>query len=442
MDISKVSKNTFCVEPWIGIRIRPDGTLYYCHASRGPFKEEIDKLNNIRDLDLDHYYSSASCQQIQNDLLQGRTINGCSICYNAEKKLEFSFRQRRNLQMAIFSGKHFEKSFKESTIQTRLDQRNTKPMFYNITLSNLCNLGCVMCNEDWSSRLAQDFKKINVQHGSKFYPIQTKVVDWSQDSDVWQRFLSHMINNKEKICVHFQGGEPMLHKRFSEFIDHSVESNDVDYHLTLVSNGTIYNEDLLKKFSKFKSCQLEISIENLSPSNEYIRYPVNNHNLRSNIVKFLQHRNDQLDVVIRTVPQLLSVIGYDTILEFCLENQLIIDSNRIENPVFFAPNLLPDNIKHMVISKLEAFRSRLTEKKPGYLSSNIRNKEFLHQSLNDNINLVIGLITEPVPDNVEDLRCQAVMYLHKLDNLRKNSAIESCPELKEFIQHYEQPISD
>ena len=440
MDISKVSKDTFCAEPWTGIRIRPDGTLYYCHTSRGPFEEEIGKLDNIRDLDLDHYYSSARCQQIQNDLLQGQSVKGCSVCYNAEKNLEFSYRHRRNLQMAIFSGKHFEKSFKESSIQTRFEQHGTKPLFYNITLSNLCNLGCVMCNEEWSSKLAQDFKKINVRHGSKFYSIQDQSIDWSRDPAVWQRFLSHMINNKEKICVHFQGGEPMLHKRFVEFVDHCVEQNDVDFHLTLVSNGTIYNEDLIKKFCKFKSFQMELSIENLSASNEYIRYPVDNHQLRSNIVKFLQHRNEHFDVVIRTVPQLLSVIDYDTILEFCLENHLIVDSNRIENPDFFKPNLLPDNIKNMVVQRLEAFRFRLTEKKPGYLSSNIRNKEFLHQSLNDNINLVIGLINEPVPNDVEDLRHRAVEYLRKLDNLRGNNVIASCPELKEFIQRYEQPI--
>lgn len=426
------NEKTFCIGPWSEIRIRPDGSLNYCHRSDWPDPGQIGYDDNIRSLAPDDYFKGTWITQVRNELLQGSTTKLCRECYNDEKKIEFSYRRRRNLQMAIFPGLDFNKSLEESNFFNRISNPDFKPLFYNISTSNLCNLACVCCTEDWSSKLATEFHRIGIRMAVKPNYDQPPVLDWSRDDETWERFMQHILSNDQIFCVHFQGGEPFLHKRVLEFVDRCIAANHVGFHFTVVTNGTIYNKEFVEKLKKFLSVQIEISIENLAKSNDYVRWPSSTSEVMSNIEQYLQHRSSVFDVTIRTVPQLLTVLDYCTILEKCQEMDVIVDSNIINRPSFFCPNVLPDHLKDLARERLQKFISGSHQTSQLYNSINVRNRAFVSQSLRDNASMVVASLDAPATDR-ERQKDKLIEYLKKIDSSRNIRLGDYCPEIAEWL---------
>jgi sulfatase maturation enzyme AslB (radical SAM superfamily) len=416
-----IQESNFCIGPWSEIRILPDGRLNWCHCA-----VTKDSTDWIQHTDLDQYFQGSSVNAVRQKILSGQDVDQCVRCYRAEKIIDFSFRQRRNVQMAIFHGAHFSKSLAESNFQIRVNNPSIKPYFYNIVLGNICNLACMMCNEDFSSRLATDFKRINVQH-AQGGPV---LLDWTQDDSTWKKFTDHIDSNPDIVCVHFQGGEPLIHRRFTQFIDHCIDTGHTDFHLTMVTNGTVYDSAMIAKFKKFRSCQVEISIETASKSNDYVRYPSNTQKILKNIEMFLENRDKTFDVVIRTVPNLLSLPDYDTILKFCLLHNVVVDSNVIDTPEHLKPAVWPDSVIRLIENRLQEVKNSLKIESAG-TSINLRNNQQIHQNILQNIDLVLNSLHEPLTDK-HLLQQQAREYIQKLDQLRNINVLDYCPEASEL----------
>jgi len=422
--VTNPNDRTFCIGPWSEIRIKPDGSLNYCHTAAWP---ESSK-DNIASIDLDQYFSGSTVKSVRDTIMSGGCVSTCQKCYNNDTIIDNSYRRRRNIQMAIFPGKDFAKSLHDSDFYTYANDPDHKPFFYNISVSNLCNLACVMCNEDWSSRLASEFKRIGIRTNN-----QSTLLDWTRDDNTWNKFMQHMLSNQQIVCVHFQGGEPLLHKRVKEFVNQCVEQNHVDFHFTTVTNGTVYESDFVEKLTKFRSVQIEISIESFAPSNDYVRYPSNHPQVLGIIEQYLQHRTDKFDVVIRTVPQLLTVLDYAQLIEKCLELDLVIDSNIIHSPEFMHPGILPDDIKSLAISRLEKCINQITADHGTFNNINIRNRGFVKSNLKQNAELVIKLLQQPRPANAEQLIQQAKQFFKKIDQSRGITLDSYCPEVARWL---------
>lgn len=429
-----INEKTFCIGPWSECRIMPNGSLNYCHRAELKSPGDSGYLDNISSVDLDSYFHGESINHVRNLLLQGDNAKWCQPCYNDEKKIEFSYRRRRNIQMAIFPNKDFKKSLEESAFFDRIQSADYKPFFYNISTSNLCNLGCVMCNEGWSSRLASEFRRIGIQ--MKKTPAADSdsiLLDWSHDDAVWEKFMRHILNNDQIVCVHFQGGEPLLQKRVLEFIDRCVQENHVNFHFTTVTNGTVYDADLVDKLKKFKSVQIEISVENLKKSNDYVRYPSKNTEVLENIKNFLQHRDEKFDVVVRTVPQLLTVLDYDSLMEKCLELGVVIDSNILHHPNFFCVSVLPDHLKKLARQRLLDFVEKNQTDQILYNSLNVRNRGFVRQSLVDNARMIIAGLDQPHTGDHDFLIGKCRDYLRQIDGSRNINLGDYCPEIADWL---------
>ena len=92
-----INERNFCIGPWSEIRILPDGRLNWCH--RSDYDTSTDYIQNI---DLDSYFNGSNVNKIRNHLRQGTDVAECQGCYNDETKVVYSYRRRRNIQMANF----------------------------------------------------------------------------------------------------------------------------------------------------------------------------------------------------------------------------------------------------------------------------------------------------------------------------------------------------
>lgn len=411
---------SFCVAPWAEVRINANGSMNFCHAADSTM---IPINDNIGTVTVEQYFGqSESVTQTRLNLENGGSIERCHHCYKDEQSGLISFRQRRNLQTAIFPGRDFLPSLAEAWPRISGWQQ---PRFYHISMSNLCNMACLMCHPEYSSLLT------SMQQRAGVLDIKTPVLrDWTQHDRVWDGFVQHLVGNREIQCLHIMGGEPMLHKRFWQLLDTLIQQDHCDFVLTFVTNGSIYNSDIVAKLKKFRSVVVEISIESLDCSNDYIRYPSQYLDIQKNIAQYLDHRDSGFDVVLRSVPQLLSAARYDGLLEFALHNGVMIDSNFLHEPAFLALNLLPDTIKQEVIQRL----SRFVQDETVIINDlNLRDSTNLARSLSLHARQVIAQINIPCVDFQGKWQA-LIRNCRTMDRVRKLDAGLMIPDLAECFR--------
>jgi organic radical activating enzyme len=427
-----VDPETFCVGPYAELKINSDGSLNFCHAAS---TKNIPLKDNIETMSPEEYFNeSSTINHVRSQISQGNSLEQCYRCYKNDKNNIVSFRVRRNLQYQIFPDRDFKQSFEERKFQDLMVSKNLKPRFYHVSFSNLCNMACMMCTPSNSSLLASTFKKINI------IPQDTPILtDWTQ-GPAWNVFLDHLLNNDQIYCLHIMGGEPLYHKRFKELLKFLNANKHTNFHFTFVTNGSVYDSELVDLLGNFSSVVVEISLEGIGLENDYIRQAGNTEEVVENILKWARHRSDRFDVVLRTVPQALSACNYHKFLQFALDNNLIVDSNVLENPDFLKLNVLPKDLRNQI-------KQQLSEK---FLQSvsvdtvhdiNLRNRDRVYQTVQNNAKTVIKLLDEPCVD-IEFKQQQFVDYCVNFDRYRKNNIKTHLPDLLDFMNNhsYEQKL--
>jgi organic radical activating enzyme len=418
-----ISADSFCIGPWAEIRINSNGSLNYCHFADNAMLPPEDSILS-QGLD-DYFHKSQTIKNVREDLMQGRQTSRCHRCYKEENIGCTSFRQRRNIQSAIFPGRDFEQSFRESRFTEKFHS-DSKPRFYHVSFSNLCNMACMMCNQENSTRF-DDF-------GRRAGIITSTVAvknDWTTGTS-WKDFCEHLISNQEIVCLHIMGGEPMYHKKFRELLEFLIDHQHTNFHFTFVTNGSIYQPDVIRYLEKFRSVVIEISIESLGACNDYVRHGSDTDLIVSNIKRFLAHRSDTFDVVLRTVPQALTVLDYHKVLEFGLENNIVIDSNALHNPGFLHSSVLSEDIKKQVRQSLEPF---LCASNHSITEVNLRNRGKIESALSTNAKFVLAHL-DNVPDDLISLRYKLAQYCSAWDKTRGYHARDYVPALYDFLQQH------
>lgn len=427
--INFANPEVICVSPWYELRINPDGSYTYCHAAKSFEQSAL--------LPSQWFAQGNLTSQTREKITNGVPVVGCTECYSLEQQGLVSFRQRRNKQAAICSGPFQQHSIETSPAWPRINKKilDYKPAFLHVCLSNLCNLSCRMCQPMWSSQLTSTLKRAGIIDKS----VQI-LQDWTNDSSKWQDFLTLVIDNPSLICLHFMGGEPMLHKKFHELIDLCIENNTTDFHLTFVTNGTCVDHNIVEKLSKFKSTTIEISVENFHNSNDYVRINSNWQQVQHNVDLLLKHRSPTFDIVLRTVPQALSIMHYHTVIDYVLNNQMSIDNNVIARPEYLKIVVLPYNIKKAIsIDLQQRYQHILSGNKDNSTNEKIgllRNTSQIQQQISVHIQSVLILLNEPEPTNIEQLRKEFVEYNKKIDNTSNQFFVQVYPELAQFFADY------
>lgn len=417
-----------CISPWYEIRIDTDGSLRCCHAFRLVSREKTD-LSFIEWFNKGNLVST-----VRDNIKNGLPSPSCDNCYKNEELNLISFRERRNLQAAIYHNEHFYESLVQSPVYDRLQGNvtNFKPAFIHVSLSNLCNSSCRMCFPVFSSRLAADLKKIDI------LPQDHKIYEsWSDNEKKWNDFLDLVKDNDGLLSLHFMGGEPLLHKRFVEFVDWAIKNNQTNYYLTFVTNGTIYDEELFNKLQKFKKVVVELSIESLGKTNDYIRLGSTHSQVLANYYNYKNHVGSNLTIVLRTVPQALSIKEYDSIIDFALQNDLPIDNNFLNGPSFLKVNVLPKEVKDSIFQKISV-------KYVDILNSTSVNQEVavIHhpglERMKTHIKSILKLLQEEEPENIEELRAKFIQHNKNMDKISELKFDEVYPELVSFYEKYNQ----
>lgn len=436
------NQKIFCNVPWTNVHLYWDGSFGMCCSEKNKiYENKLDFTYNIRKMTINEWFNSKPMKDARVDILGDSKLTSCAGCYSEEISGFESRRARENFKSNIFTLTRFDKSFAQSKWNSRflsaLDRQDqASPIDWHIDLGNECNLCCKMCGPAASSLMASKYKKWNIEF--------TPVKNWVHDELAWQNFLLSIDNTPNLNRLHFMGGEPMLNKRLYQIIDYLLEKKKTDINISFVTNGTFYDDNFYDKLLKFKSCDIEVSIESVNNTNLYIRQPGIDSTL-PNIKKLITKQSDKFHIVLRSVPQLLNVNDYHEYILFAWDNKISIQSIPLTRPAYLAIKVLPKNIRQGFKENYLRVKNKILEESKNEINALVtgRDPSRLHIQLVKECDGILAMLDDEVPMNIAELEKELSLWLSRWDKEFKLNAYNFYPEYADFFQkiNYEPGIN-
>ena len=203
-----------------------------------------------------------------------------------------------------------------------------------------------------------------------------------------------------------------------------------------MTNGTTFNESLINKLKLFSRVGIEVSIESTTPHNNYVRQGTDTDMVLEHINKYIQHCTDSsISVTIRPAISALTVGYYHTLLDYCLQNKLLIKSLIVTDPQYLNIKILPIMIRQQYIQQYQTLLDKLIDED---ISSDYNESDTANfiKNIKMQATQVISALQLPEVDNQEQLLATMVEHCQKWDKVYNLNAIELYPELKDiFTRH-------
>lgn len=439
-------KDSFCSSPWFHIRINPAGYYQLCRWISEWRPEDGVSEYHVRDYSIKQFMNSMPMREFRMNHLLGMKPKQCAGCYYEDDQGKLSGRNKQLLKSAIKVSEftkslctsphwqHFEYSLKNQGKTDRL------PTDIQIDLGNTCNSACIMCNPTYSSRLASDYKKLTALEPTIF-PQYQEVKNWADDPVLLDKFIDDLLEIPGIKYLHFLGGETLYLESFYTICDRLIERGlSQDIIIGTTTNGTIYTDRLLDLINKFKEFHLGFSIETLDSLNDYVRYPSRIDDIKTNLTRFLDLRNqsqNKLQLTLRITPNIFTISRIHHLFDYMIRNKLIAEScNILSDPSCLRIELLPEDIKQqiqknidMVIKYHNISISQLVinRRRTDLALDVIENLIYEYKTLLENIT---------APPDVEQQRSDLVKFVKSFESIRKNTILDSLPEYEEFLRRY------
>lgn len=198
---------------------------------------------------LDQFFEGQPFSSIRNANENNNVLasNWCSMCKLHEDRGEISLRQRL-----------VNNPIKDTS-------ETIVPRLLDISFGNTCNLDCVMCSQDYSSKWASTHGKnpevaelIGHPTGAKSSTLSYTQID---------KILS-ISPNLERVII--KGGEPLYDKKALYFLE-KLQVLNKNVTLNLVTNLTLLTDKTLKILSNYKNINVIVSIDGMGDVYKWIR---------------------------------------------------------------------------------------------------------------------------------------------------------------------------
>ena len=408
------------MHPFTGLATREDGAICVCCRSH--------PIGFIDGAPLEYHWNSEVMTRIRRQVLRGERPNECEPCFNLEDQGVESLRQR-----------HIAGKIPEARINLYPDalskMRHDFTMPFEIPtmelkLNNLCNLKCRMCHpmdstawNDWSE--IKDFYKAegNIMYAIvEEHNLESKpFLDKFQDNPEWWASLEKLLPHFRR--VEFAGGEPLMdpqHYRILDMLAPYGNQIEIKYATNLSMLGKS-NRTVWEYWPKFKSVAVNVSIDGIGNSYEYIRGNASWSELINNI-KQIQTIPNISRIVGAVTVQVSNVLILDKMIEYFLKDLgIIFHTHRVEYPNLLSAQVLPQPLKMLAVARLINIQEKI---KTWNLDQNL--VEYTLGQIKDNINY---LTAKDQSDRWQD----CIEFNNRLDNTRDQSFFDVTPEFKDYV---------
>jgi uncharacterized Fe-S cluster-containing radical SAM superfamily protein len=343
-------------------------------------------------------------------------------------------RRFKSNQKSVIFRQAFADSFEQSPGRRHFDLSgitSTHPIDIHVDLGNYCNLACKMCNPQASSTIASQQVKWGIESSRQYLG-----TDWTQNNDVWNRFLQQLLDTPGLNNIHFMGGETLLTKRFEHLVDHMIAHDRLDLCFSFVTNGTVFRPELLEKLKLFRRVGIEVSIETVDSHNSYQRQGTDTAQVMANLDRYLDQCNgSNITLTVRPAVSALTIGYFPGLLQYCLDRNLLVKSLLVTKPDFLNAVILPDSVKDQYLESYQQLIDQLpdTQIPIDYNTSDPHNTAII---VKEQAHMCMNMLSQPEPNNVGELRQLMVDHCRKWDQVYGYDARALYPELTEvWSQH-------
>jgi MoaA/NifB/PqqE/SkfB family radical SAM enzyme len=333
--------NVFCLHPYTNLTIESGGIVRLCCAT-GTHIGHLSQIDNIEDF----WKKSSSINLIRQEMKNGKLPSDKNICIACTRN-EFLGLESRRLNYY----KRFD-NFRETNTPAILDM--------DISFSRSCNLQCTTCSSKYSSKWFVDDRKRLDMYPDRFSEIKSYIGVNPMMLDKHIEQLINIASTSKKITV--KGGEPFLENNFKKFI--SKIENKGSKNFSVVTNGTIYNEELLDCIKQFKNYSITISIDGSPVVHKWIR------NCNDELFKNIEKNAIYLNTVnIYSVVSAFNIFTLDKLINEILKQ----DKFKIKAALLEAITKKPDQSFLIFDKKYHSVMLDILEKSKKLIESDGRN---------------------------------------------------------------------
>ena len=436
-------KNIFCNTPWYELHIYWNGDLGICCQESHKLYDQSNSKYNIARMSIQDWFNSEPVRDFRSNILKSHPLSLCQRCYTEESHDGDSRRLRSNQKSVIFTKTAFSNSIQQSPgyVKFKHSANNqghttTTPVDLHIDLGNYCNLACKMCNAQASSVIASHEVQWGVESSRQYLG-----TDWTRDPVVWNSFKQQLLDLPGLNNIHFMGGETLLTPRFEDLVDFMIDHQRFDLCFSFVTNGTVFCPELLDKLKRFRRVGIEISIETVDEHNAYQRQGTDTSVVIDHIRRYQKWCNGtSVTVALRPAPSLLSIGYYTGLLEFALDQGLIVKSNLCYSPRFLSAEILPQEIKKHYQHKYLELQSRLTAitVSEDYNASDPNNYQ---QVIKQHVEMCLKILQTPTPPDSEQQLEVMVRHCERWDQIYGYNAQQLYPEFHQILNQHGYTIS-
>lgn len=411
------------MHPFTGLATREDGAICACCRSH--------PIGWIQEQTLEEIWNNDNMRRIRKQVLNGSRPPECEPCFSLEDQGVESLRLRH------VKGNIPEARIKLYPLATQSMNSDYSMPFeiptMELKLNNLCNLKCRMCHpmdstswNDWSE--VKDFYRAegNIMYAIvEQHDLENKPhLDEFQDNPAWWASLEKLLPHFRR--VEFAGGEPLMdpqHYRILDMLAPYGDQIEIKYATNLSMLGKS-NRTVWQYWPKFKSVAVNVSIDGMGDSYEYIRGNASWAELVNNI-KQIQTIPNISRIVGAVTVQVSNALILDKMIEYFLNDiGIVFHTHRVEYPKLLSAQVLPKQLRQLAIGKLSAVADklhnyRMIKEHPGLLAYTLG-------QIDDNINY---LSARDQSDRWKD----CVEFNRRLDNTRAQSFTDVTPEFKQYV---------
>jgi hypothetical protein len=452
-----MSNKNFCILPFIHLATTTEGHCRLCCkvSKHDVICDDNGNPYNVNTHTINEIWNSNHYTQLRQRVLNDERLPECKICWTEEETFYSAWSKDKTDELPSKRRKENQKWLhKKTKLKDNISDivSNPRIRYYDIRLSNLCNLKCRMCWPHFSSQIVkeqQQFAKQNLPTHYNDYNVE----EWNTDK-LWKGISDNSIDIEE---ITFVGGEPTLHDEMYELLEQLVVTGvSKNIRLKITTNLTNLQTRFLDLFDKFKTVVINGSIDGVGNTNEYIRHPSDWNTIERNIDLILE-TNALLNLT--PVIQIYNIFKIDELVKWYtnkwIEKELC-DKFILDLDLLYDPNYL--SVKLLNTHGKETWYWNVYTPTIEYLDSIIKNIEIQSKKVQNYWKVLdtlrtrlvnIALYTEAIGyddngklqywfakstvENVKSLRQQCIDYTSQLDTYRKQSVYDIIPNFKEII---------
>ena len=388
-----------------------------------------------------HSGEASSCYRVRNEHISLENFD--NDFHNTEKVLNDRQRMRQGLWPESGRGCEYCKKIEDAGgTSDRIFSNNlpivkevdfssdtTQPLISEVYLNNTCDLGCVYCTAELSSKINAEL----ITHGRNSAG-EIPIVKFDKQAAYTEKYLYWLNNNYTSLRrLSILGGEPLLQKEFWRLLANAKDLKNPKLELSINTNlnasfetvqRLVETAKFLVKNQNVKRFDIICSLDCWGPQSELVRYGLDLEKWQQNFEYLLRHKWLYVSVLhvvssltIKTMPDLQQIIAK-------YKNQ----GHRITQEYHLVTGKVAEDLYHPLAFGSEFFKEQLANLEETYPITEVWDTEAKKRLTGISKFLTAGNLP---PDTNRLVRLKT--RLDELDIRRGTDWKSLYPEINEFI---------